>query len=56
MYQGNYGIAVRVYRHLIGHVSKVYSVYATNYNSWYPLMLVVLMFVFDGGIHNFPEN
>ena len=38
------------YRHLVGDVSAVCSVYATSYNSWYPLLLVVLMLVFDGGI------
>ena len=43
------------YRHLIGDVSAVCSAYETSYNSWYPLLLVVLMLVFDGGIHNYPE-
>ena len=50
MYKGNYCIAVRVYRHLIGDVSSVCSLYATSYNSSYPLMLV-----FDGGTQNYPE-
>ena len=38
------------YKHLIGDVSAVCSVYPTRYNSWYPLL------VFDGGIHNYPET
>ena len=36
-------------------MSAVCSVYATSYSSWYPLLLVVLMLVFDGGIYNYPE-
>ena len=39
------------YRHLVGHVSAVCSVYAT---SWYPMLVLIL--VLDGaGIHNDPE-
>ena len=34
------------YRHLIGDVSAVCSVYATRYNSWYTLLLM-LMLLFD---------
>ena len=40
---------------MIGDVSAVCSAYETSYNSWYSLLLVVLMLVFDGGIHNYPE-
>ena len=43
------------FRYLIGDVSVVCSVYATSYNSWYPSLVLVLMLVFDGGIHNYPE-
>ena len=40
------------YRHLVGDVSAVYSVYAT---SWHPLLLALM--VFDGaGIHDDPET
>ena len=39
------------YGHFIGDISAVCSVYATSYNSWYPLLLVLTL-VFDGGIHN----
>ena len=46
------------YRYLIGHISAVRSVYATSYNSWYTLLVLMLMFdggvhmMFDGGVHN----
>ena len=40
------------YRHLIEDVFAVCS--STSYHSWYPLLLA-LMLVFDGGIHNDPE-
>ena len=52
MYQGNYTVLLYEYRHLIGDAYAVCSVYATSYDSWYPLLLV-LMLVFDGGVHNY---
>ena len=42
------------YRHLMGGVSAVCSVYATSYHSWYPLLLALMVFD-EAGIHNDPE-